>query len=91
MKKETFEGTRIRTEVRKQRKRKGDHTLRCRPWRPYRNANRDGTDPRGRDGRRNTQDDRRADRLTIQPWRHTCGFGSRKGTKTYKPYYKEQW
>lgn len=34
-----------------------------------------------RDGRGDTEGDRRADRLTIRPWRRTCGFESRKGTK----------
>lgn len=46
--------------------RKGDYTLRWVALANY-DANRDGSDPRGRDGRRNTQGNRRADCLTIQP------------------------
>jgi hypothetical protein len=34
-----------------------------------------------RDGRGDVQDNRLADRLTIRPRRHTCGFESRRGTR----------
>lgn len=38
----------------------------------------------GCDGHGNAAANQPPDRLTIQPRRHTCGFESRRGTKTYR-------